>query len=146
MKFIGYVFFRSSTEGATGPPGETEILALNPQRRTAILKATGWTGLEPGSLNLKVDSSVVIALGDYKSTFSESWTDVKYPPPYAGIPQLRIGYLYYKCVAHMGDDRQDCLVRRAINPLPDRVELFSSVSLKSKWALDEGALLTVNIP
>ena len=85
MKFIGYVFFRSSTEGATSPPGETEILALNPQRRTAILKATGWTGLEPGSLNLKVDSSVVIALSNYRPTLIEPWTKIKYPSPYEGI-------------------------------------------------------------
>ena len=145
MKFIGYVFSRSSTEGATGPPGETEILALNPQRKAAILKVTGWTDLEPGSLNLKVDPSVVIALGNYRPALNESWPEIKYPPPYEGIPQLRIGYCYYKAIIHMSDDRQECLVRRAINPLPDRIELFAPVSLKSKWALNEDAILTVEI-
>ena len=58
---------------------------------------------------------------------------------------LRIGYWYYKAIIHMSDDRQECLVRRAINPLPDRIELFAPVSLKSKWALNEDAILTVEI-
>ena len=54
---------RSSLPEAGGPPGESEILALNPQRKDGILKATGWEKLEPGSLNLDVSADVVEALG-----------------------------------------------------------------------------------
>jgi hypothetical protein len=56
--FVGHVSYRSS-KGRSGPPGEKAVLELNPQRRRAILKATGWGDLEPGTLNLAVAQKMV---------------------------------------------------------------------------------------
>lgn len=74
---------------AKGPPGETEILRLNPQRESMIRTVTGWETLAPGSLNLVVDDSVVERLGEYKPKFEESASGIVYPSPYEGIPKLR---------------------------------------------------------
>jgi hypothetical protein len=55
MNFTGEYCPRSSAgRQPGGPPGETEVLRLNPSRRTRILDATGWETLEPGSMNLAV--------------------------------------------------------------------------------------------
>ncbi|MEX5669787.1 hypothetical protein ABFV57_33580, partial [Pseudomonas neuropathica] len=41
------VFSRSS-KSAEGPPGEREILKLNPERSDGILSLCGWSRIEPG--------------------------------------------------------------------------------------------------
>ena len=53
MEFNARVGARSS-RGLGGPPGEAEVLRLNPQRQVIILQATGWTQLIQGTLNLEV--------------------------------------------------------------------------------------------
>ena len=65
MKFVGTVSFRSSHSPGEGPPGESEVQQLNPQRKADILRVTGWTKLEAGSLNLEVDQTEVINLGQF---------------------------------------------------------------------------------
>ncbi len=145
MKFTGKVQFRSSRNQSAGPPGEAQILALNPQRKTAILDATGWKRLVPGSLNLEVDPGVVTALEEYRPVIEEPWASITYPPPFQSIPQRRGGYYYYRAIASRGDHKQDVLVRRAINPIRDRVELFAPVKLTKTFMLRAGDLLTVDL-
>ena len=94
MKFHGAVQFRSSIQPGIGPPGESEVLALNPQRSESILKATGWDRLEPGSLNLTIEAAIVIALLKFEPTLVEDAATVRYPEGYRHIPQMRKAYYY----------------------------------------------------
>lgn len=147
MTFAGRVSQRSSAAGGGkgGPPGETPILALNPGRREAILRVTGWEILEPGSLNLEVADSVVTQLGEFEPTYVEPAAGVKYPAPYQSIPALRKAYWYYLAIARVGDTEEAVLVRRAENPLPGRVELFAAVSLTEKFNLKPNDAVTVQV-
>ena len=147
MKFTGKVFFRSSAAPATGPPGEAEVQRLNPQRATTILEATGWPRLEPGSLNLKVERSVVSDLEKHTPAIEEDGDTIRYPDRYKHIPKRRKGYWYYKATLSRSGPKQDVLVRRAINPagIRDRVEIFASVSLKKEFALKDGNVVTIEV-
>lgn len=145
MKFVGYVFFRSSKSPAAGPPGEAEVLELNPQRKIKILRATGWIGLETGSLNLKVDRDVVAGLEQYVPIVHEDGAEIIYPPKFQHIPKLREGYWYYEGVIYESDKTEEVLIRRAINPMWDRLELFAQINLKTKFGLKEKDPLTVQV-
>lgn len=136
---------RSSLAGASGPPGETEILALNPQRKDGILKVTGWEKLEPGSLNLEVPAGVVEALGELDPLWTEDGNNVAYPAAYAHIPRIRAAYWYYFSTASGTGKSQDVLVRRAKNPLPGRLELFAPIRLRSYFGLTAGDKLKVDV-
>jgi CTP-dependent riboflavin kinase len=139
LKFEGIVGSRSSKEGAPrGPVGEAEILALNPQRRTAILAATGWSDLVPGTLNLEVEQRVVEGLLSCSPLIHEKGENVRYPEPYTHIPRLRVGYLYYRALIRSGDKSASVLIRRAINPLPRRVEAFAEGRLRELLGLSDG--------
>ena len=145
MKFDGRVRFRSSTRPDAGPPGEAEVQRLNPQRAQQILNATGWNSLEPGSLNLTVDDSVLNALLRFTPALTEDAANVQYPAQYQHIPKLRKAYYYYAGTARVETKHQPILVRRAHNPVPRRVELFAAVSLKDYFAVWEGDAVTVEI-
>ena len=145
LRFRGAVGFRSSGPNPTGPPGETALHALNPQRVEGIRGATGWPKLEPGSLNLSVPNDVV----DHLIALAPSWTEdggtVVYPPPFEHIPALRQAYLYYLGEAQVSGKRQQVLVRSARNPLPGRVELFAPISLCKYFGLAEGDRVAVEV-
>ena len=143
--FAGQVFFRSSKVGASGPPGEAQVLALNPGRRTRILAATGWADLEAGSLNLKVGTGVVDTLGTFAPLLSESASDIVYPAPYEHIPRQRKQYWYYSGILKRAGTRQAVLIRRAEVALPDRVELFAVASLTRTFQLEEGQWIDVDV-
>lgn len=146
MRFTGKVQFRSSIRPGIGPPGEAEVLALNPERATRILAATGWDRLEPGSLNLGVENSVVEALLNMKPSLVESSASVRYPAPYQHIPASKRAYHYYRAVADIRSMTQDVLVRRALmNPVSGRVELFAPVRLKQQFGLAAGDSVTVQL-
>ena len=144
LTFRGTVNLRSSA-GAGGPPGETEILRLNPQRKDGILKATGWDKLEPGSLNLDVATNVVEELGKLAPLWTEDGSTVVYPAAYAHIPKTRAAYWYYSATASGTGKSQSVLVRRAKNPLPGRIELFAPIKLRSYFGLTAGDRLKVDI-
>ena len=145
LTFRGIVNLRSSLAGADGPPGETEILALNPQRKVGILNATGWEKLEAGSLNLDVRAGVVEALGQLVPLWTEDGSTVIYPAPYAYIPKTRAEYWYYFAKASGTGKSQDVLVRRAKNPLPGRLELFAPIRLRSYFGLTAKDRLKVEV-
>lgn len=127
MIFYGTIFKRSE-----GPPPETEIQRLNPQRPRRILMKTRWPRLQAGSLNLHVDNPVVLGLGTLSPFFHESADEVTYPDPHKPLLLDRQGYLYYRGVVSRNGRNASVLVRRAINPLPDVVELLAAVRLRDE--------------
>ena len=120
-----------------GPPGEAEVLALNPARRTKILQATGWKDLFPGTLNLKVSGDSVHRLLLCTPVIRERGDEVAYPPKYTHIPKLRVGYLYFRARIKNGDRISPVLVRRACNPLPTRIEAFSELKLRDTLGVSD---------
>ena len=145
MRFQGRVWIRSSSGSVKGPPGETEIQLLNPDRERGILRVTGWQQLAPGSLNLAVEDSVVEALGSFTPTLEEPSEGIIYPLPFEHIPKDRKGYWYYKAIAGTESHEEEVLVRRGIVPLAGVVELFSAESLTNKFNLRPNDLLIVEI-
>ena len=110
---------------------------MNPQRRDRILKATGWKELCPGTLNLDVTEDCVHRLLLCTATIRERGEDVKYPEPYADIPKLRVGYLYYSGRIVNGNKTGTVLIRRACNPLKTRLEAFSDVKLRESLEMSD---------
>ncbi len=147
MRFAGVVESRSSLPETGGPPGESDILALNPGRLQGILAATGWSKLYPGSLNLGVLEDVVHRLLLYKAIYAEDGFTIQYPEKYAYIPRKRIGYLYY--LATLSKDKESeqfpVLLRRACNPLTNRVEVFAEIQLRKKIDIQDGHVVYCTI-
>ena len=144
FSFFGEVTSRSSTN-AGGPPGERDILKLNPQRKEAILQATGWNALEPGTLNLKVDENVVHKLLLLSPLVRESGKNIKYPQAYRHIPTMRVGYLYYQATVEYSGKCEPILARRACNPLKSRLEVFAPVNLRTSMSLADGVSVTITV-
>lgn len=78
-QFAGIVETRSSAPQSGGPPGEAEVLALNPHRKDAILKITGWKELYPGTLNLGTGEDTLQRLLLCETAWREDASQVKYP-------------------------------------------------------------------
>jgi hypothetical protein len=135
-----------------GPPGETEIQRLNPNRRAKILETTRWHVLESGSLNLDVESTVVQALSERRPVIQESVDDIVYPPPYEHIPRIRQGYRYFSGILRKGTETEPVLIRCALVP-PEvgrgnapplfRIELFAATSLKTRFKLKPSDVVEV---
>lgn len=136
--FQAKVGSRTSGGQLGGPPGESEVLALNPQRREKILLATGWKDLVPGTLNLEVVEDSVHRLLLCMPVIREKGEDVKYPQQYAHIPRLRVGYLYYWARIRKDEKIATVLIRRACNPLKTRLEAFSEHKLRDSLSLSDG--------
>jgi hypothetical protein len=148
MQFNGVVSSRSSLKpqrSGVSPPGESEILRLNPQRREAILATTGWHDLFPGTLNLEVDIGVVDGLLTIEPALRESGANVTYPPPFSQIPAKRKGYLYYRALVSFSGRAQPGLIRRAIIPLPRRIEVFSEYRLRDTLLVNDGDVVVCKI-
>jgi hypothetical protein len=129
FQFTATVSARSS-RGVGGPPGEKKVMELNPNRIERLRLATGWSQVELGSLNLEVIDGVVDRLAQCALAMEESASEILYPSPYQSIPTRRGGYLYYRAVLCTGECRADVLLRRAVNPLPNRIEAFCDVNLR----------------
>lgn len=147
MTFSGRVQLRSSGDplAGSGPPGESEVQRLNPEREVRILKATGWQSLAPGSLNLEVHDQVLDDLGQLTPVIREPGSEVIYPSPFQHIPNVRREYWYYRGVAWYGESRENVLVRRAAHPVPGRVELFAAIHLGERFGLKAGDSLRVEV-
>lgn len=143
--FQATVGSRTSGGQLGGPPGESEVLALNPQRREKILQATGWKDLVPGTLNLEVVEDSVHRLLLCTPFIREKGEDVKYPQQYANIPKLRAGYLYYWARIKKGEKIATVLIRRACNPLKTRLEAFSEQKLRDSLSLTDGETVVCEI-
>jgi hypothetical protein len=128
-----------------GAPGEAEIQARNPDRGARILRATGWSKLEPGSLNLDVHKDAVHRLLLCEPVLRESAETFSYPPgDYAHIPSLRVGYLYFPGFLVKGI-RVPVLFRRAMNPIPRLIEAFSAESLRATLALSDADVIVCEL-
>ena len=148
MKMTGQYFPRSSVgRQPDGPPGETEVLRLNPGRRTRILDATGWKILEPGSLNLAVHTRDFENLLALRPTITEPGTSIRYPSPFEQIPIARVEYYYYRATATSDDQSRPVLVRRPKVPSPHArvVELFADVKLVTALKIDPGDFVRVEL-
>lgn len=147
MRFAGVVESRSSLPQTGGPPGEADILALNQEREKGILAATGWSALYPGTLNLGVPEDVVHRLLLYKAIFVEDGFNIRYPEKYAYIPLKRIGYLYYSAMLSKDKEGEQIpvLLRRACNPLTNRVEVFAEHQLRQKLDIQDGHVVYCTI-
>ena len=111
---------------------------MNPTRRDRVFQATGWKDLFPGTLNLKVTEDAVHRLLLCTPVIRERGDDVAYPPRYAYVPKLRVGYLYFRARIKNGDRVSSVLVRRACNPLPTRIEAFSELKLRDTLGVADG--------
>jgi CTP-dependent riboflavin kinase len=119
-----------------------------------MLEVTGWDRLEPGSLNLDVESDVVRGLSALQPVLEESDADIVYPPPYEDVPRIRKGYRYYRGVVRTDIQQEDVLVRSAVVP-PEvqrigapplkRVELLAARSLKKKFSLNARDVIEVEV-
>jgi len=145
LQFAGIVETRSSASQSGGPPGEAEVLALNPHRQEAILKLTGWKELYPGTLNLGTGEETLQRLLLCETVWREDASQVKYPDHYAHIPRQRIGYLYYSGKVAKGGKSLPVLIRRACNPLKNRLEIFSNIRLREQLQLEDGDIVTCEI-
>lgn len=76
----------------------------------------------------------------YKAIYAEDGFNVRYPEQYAYIPLKRIGYLYYKASLSKEKESQQIpvLVRRACNPLNNRVEVFAEHQLRQLLDIQDG--------
>lgn len=133
IEFDGVVYPRSAKNGVDpeSPPGESEILALNPKREAVILKATGWACLYPGTLNVRVEPRDLGGILLLSPSIKEPPGDVVYPTRWAHIPKLRAGYLYYSGELRWVNGSADVLFRRACNPSSLHcLEVFASSRLR----------------
>lgn len=149
MKFAGEYCPRSSVgRQPGGPPGETEVLRLNPGRRTRILDVTGWKTLEPGSLNLAVRVRDFDDLLAVQPTMTEAGTDIRYPHPFEAIPIARVEYYYYRATASHAGKSRSVLARRPKIPSPHAkvVELYAEVKLVTELGLKLGNLVNIELP
>jgi len=138
MKFKAEISSRSSLQ-RTGPPSETEILRLNPQRREIILNKTGWDELYEGTLNLRAHESVVNQIRKMKPFIREPGNSVYYPAPYQDISKERKNYFYYRGTIFRGGCNEDVLFRTAeVPPRRDLIEAFAPVRLRDVLNLEDG--------
>jgi len=145
-EFQGSVSSRSSKRPDQGPPGEAEIQRLNPQREKLLCGSTGWTRLEPGSLNVEADEEALQTILDTRaSDIFEPAESICYPPKYTHIPKLRQGYRYFHCKVVRDAVECTALVRRAKNPLKRRVELFANLNLRDLLGVNDGDKLTIRL-
>jgi len=138
---VAKVFSRSSrTQG--GPPGEREILAINPNRYDGILGVTGWQRIEPGTLNLQLLFNFTEAARNIAPLFYESGESVCYPQGYEHIPKARMGYWYYQGYVQSQGQRAPVLFRRAVTPNSEEVvEVFAERNLRETLKLQDGTNL-----
>ena len=132
------VFSRSS-KSAEGPPGEREILELNPERSDGILSLCGWSRIEPGTLNLALAFKFSDVAETIAPSFFEAGEQVIYPAEYQHIPRARVGYWYYQGFVHFQAKYVPVLFRRAVTPNSEEiVEVFAEHSIRERLGVSDG--------
>jgi hypothetical protein len=149
LTFGGTVKLRSSVASASerrqNPPGEAEVLAMNPQRAKTICSLTGWSRVEPGTLNLIVSKEAFDALAALTPLWVEDGATINYPARFAHIPKKRGPYLYFGAKAKAGDRSEDVLVRRPMHPISTTMELYAPVNLMEALAVGDNDQVTVEV-
>jgi len=140
----GVVSSRSS-RGSGGPPGETEVMRLNPQREQKLLEITGWSRLAPGTLNVECsETGLADVFARLKPLWHEPWESVTYPRKYRRIPQKRGGYLYYGAALVFAGQEAPIVVRRAVNPLKKRIEVYAETNLKEALGIADDDVVSIS--
>lgn len=133
------VFSRSS-RSTEGPPGERDLMELNPERVEGILALCGWSRLEPGTLNLSLGFSFDDVAQSIAPGFYEAGSEVVYPDGYLHIPKLRVGYWYYQGYLHYQGKHLPVLFRRAVTPnSAEVIEVFAECSVREALSVTDGA-------
>jgi hypothetical protein len=152
LEFTGSYYKRSSAYPSGSrprnvPPGERELLELNPDRLDRIRAATGWSTMERGSLNLAVSPADFAALLSLAPALIEPAVLIRYPSPHEWIPVDRAEYRYYLATASFGDKSHAVLARRAKTPAPNSfpVELFATDNLSKYFDLEVGDTIRVRV-
>lgn len=149
LRVDGIVKLRSSVvpEGVRklSPPGEAEVLRMNPHRAGRLCEVTGWSRLEPGTLNLVIEEKPFVAMKCISPAFVEDGASIVYPPEFAHIPKERGPYLYYRARATVGERSEEVLVRRPTNPISTTIELYAAVKLMDALNIGNGDSVTVEI-
>ena len=127
------------------PPGETEVLAMNPHRAEKICSITGWLRLEPGSLNLVVAKEPFDALERLEPLWVEDGATIAYPTRFAHIPKERGPFLYFRAIAKAGDRSEDVLVRRPSHPISTTIELFAPINLMESLSVADKDRVNVEV-
>jgi hypothetical protein len=140
----GRVSFRSSVK-RRGPPGEREIIKLNPHRRDNILRIAKWSHLEPGTLNVDVDDVLFDKLTPEAAAWIEDGASVIYPPGFEHIPKKRGAYFYYLGTLHAHNETHPIVVRRAKVPGPIRIEVYAPENLTKSLRLVNGGTVELRI-
>ncbi|MDF3874047.1 class I SAM-dependent methyltransferase [Pseudomonas putida] len=139
--YCGYaqVFSRSS-KSAEGPPGERDLLKINPERIEGILSLCGWSKIEPGTLNLSLKFNFEDVALAVAPSFYEAGADVVYPEGYRHIPKARVGYWYYTGFVHYQGRHVPVLFRRAVTPnSADVIEVFAENAVREVLGVSDGA-------
>lgn len=149
MKIDGTVSSRTSGKKMeNAPPGEAELLAMNPGREELILENVSWDVLAPGTLNLEVSvENFENLLDNEEKLFTEPGFSVKYPKPYEHISLEREEYYYYVAVIEELSSAY-VLVRRAkTTDLNTRIEVLSDIKLRITYPriVVDGKVLTLEI-
>lgn len=133
------VFSRSS-KSAEGPPGERDLLDLNPGRVEGILAHCGWSRIEPGTLNLSLQFEFDDVAQAIAPAFYEAGAGVVYPEGFQHIPKARVGYWYYTGYVHYQGKQVPVLFRRAVTPnSADVIEVFAENAVRETLAVEDGA-------
>lgn len=150
IEFTATASSRSSRPGGTqGAPGESVVSALNPQRMEKLRKLTGWSRVEPGTLNFQLDVSLDEAgLDKLIPAWVELPESVKYPAPYGHIPQLRQGWRYYRARLVTEAGELPVLAKWPVKPggwHKTRIEVFAEVKIREHLVLSDGDHVTMII-
>jgi hypothetical protein len=127
------------------PPGEAEVLRMNPHRADRLCAITGWPRLEAGSLNLLIAAEPFEALMRVTPLWIEDGASIVYPPRFACIPKDRGPYRYYRARATVGERSEEVLVRRPTNAISTTIELYAPVKLMASLRVANGDNVTVEI-
>lgn len=145
MEFTGIVKSRSTSQ-REGPPGESEILMMNPGRERLLKGYTGWDKVFPGSLNLKIDPIIFKFLSRLIPAVIEPGSSIIYPQEYKCIPLLRVAYLYFNAVIKHNNQVLQVLIRIPYVPASENyIEVFAAISLRETLGLNDDDIVTCNI-
>ncbi len=156
IRFEGKVSTRTAKQPG-GPPGETEIINLNPQRLKLILDKTGWSQLFPGTMNILVPKNCILRSEYYmtaadailleKPLIQELGSTIKYPPSFQWITELRVGYLYYPAIIENDIYQQKALIRRTCNNrgIDSILEAFAPIKLREALHVSDGDIVVCKV-
>lgn len=136
----GQVFSRSTHPSfrPEDPPGEKEILALNPEREEKLKSIANCEHLHAGTLNLRTHSHPTDIFHRIAPVAYEAGENVTYTPKYAHVPKQRIGYWYYKGFIFSKDRYRPVLFKYPDVPYSEfTLEIFSAHHLREELNLSD---------